>query len=73
MPETNPMDAVVPNDEQLELIEDLRMLASDFLVELETSLPPGRYRSLAITNFEMTLMWSMKSITHEWDGNREEA
>lgn len=51
-------------EEQKAKLERLRVAYKTLHAEIET-LPPGRYRSLAVTNLETSAMFANKTVTHE--------
>jgi hypothetical protein len=61
----NPYENQKPNDEQVMRIENLRAAFKKLDLLIGGSCPASRYRSLAITALEESLMWAVKSIVFE--------
>jgi hypothetical protein len=52
------------NQEQIEATNHLRELSSNLLNAIEFHIPPGRYRSMAITKLEEAMLIANKGIAH---------
>jgi hypothetical protein len=50
------------SDEEKQVHDDLKTKASELEAVIE-KLKPGRYRSLAITALEESVMWAVKELT----------
>ena len=57
-----------PTDDEIETIEDLRKDFMDLADAVENECPASRERSLAITNLEQALMWTVASIARNTEG-----
>lgn len=62
MPEM--FEHVIPNPDQVEELAKVRAAFKTQLLFLDTLLPAGRYRALAMTALEEAAMWANKAITH---------
>lgn len=51
------------NPDQLAACDELRRAYSRLLDTIERTVPPGRPRSLAITNLEESAMWGIRGIS----------
>lgn len=51
-----------PNDQQIILIEAIRMAADELCHVLDLAMPQSREAALARTHLEETVMWAVKSI-----------
>lgn len=58
-------DAVMPSDEQLESIENIRKAFAKVAVEVHRVAPEGRNKSLAMTALEDGCMRAIRGITHD--------
>jgi hypothetical protein len=56
---------IKPDDDQVDRIERLRIVAKHLGAELTMQIRPSRERSLAITNLEQSVMWAVKAILLE--------
>lgn len=61
------MNYLQPTDEQLAQLNKIRGEYKALLAAL-MELPPGRYRSLAVTDLESSAMWANKGVTRHSDG-----
>ena len=52
----------VPKGTQQQRYQDLRAMAKDLAKLIESSCPPSRERSLALTNLQQAIMWANASI-----------
>jgi hypothetical protein len=66
------MKYLKPSEEQLATMDTVRAVFADTLTLVDNLLPPGRYKSLAITAIEEAAMWANKAITRESDGTPRE-
>ena len=45
-------------------VADIKMPCAELINRIESSCPPGRWRSLAVTAIEEACMWAVKSLTN---------
>ena len=57
-----------PSETQVERMDLLRQGYARMLHIIETVVPDGRYRALAITDLETSAMWANKAVTRLSDG-----
>jgi len=58
------------DQEGLDVLTKLRDSFAEFAMEIEKTLPKGRYQSMSLTALEESAIWASKSITHESDHSR---
>lgn len=58
-------DAVMPSDEQITIIENLRKAFAKVAVEVHRTVPGGRNKSLAMTALEDGCMRAIRGVTHD--------
>ena len=51
-----------PSDEGLDKITQIRTAFSSVLHVIESTCPPSRHRSVAITELETAAMWAIKAV-----------
>jgi hypothetical protein len=59
------MTNIKPNEEQIKRIEELRETYKSLAKQVNDTCKDSRYKSLAITSLEESLMWGVKSIVME--------
>lgn len=60
----NRVGFVEPDEDQLVKIQHMRSAAEVYLKALESQVPDGRAKAIAVTKIEEALMWANKGISH---------
>ncbi len=53
-----------PTDDQIRQMELVRQEFKVLTAKLDSMLPPGRYKSMVMTDLEAAAVWCNKSLTH---------